>query len=84
MDPKNYLKVPSAPIYTNFEGGARRKSANFLFKVFQKVPRNALFGLFFFSSKKCLHFFSSKKCLFNALGELGKKLVDITKGRNNF
>ena len=84
MDPKNYLKVPSAPIYTNYEGGARRKIANFLFKVFQKVPRNALFGLFFFLQKNACIFFSSKKCLFNTLGELGKKLVDITKGRNNF
>ena len=46
-DPKNFLKAPLAPIFTSFEGGARAKKRNFLFKIFQKVPKNAFFGLFF-------------------------------------
>ena len=40
-DPKVFLK---APIYTNFERGAR---ADFLVKIFQKLPKNAFYGPFF-------------------------------------
>ena len=47
MDPKNFLKAPVAPIYTSFEGGARVEKRDFLVKIFQKVPKNAFFGLFF-------------------------------------
>ena len=36
-----------ANIYLFSEGSARRKNATFLVKVFQKVPKNAFFGLFF-------------------------------------
>ena len=35
------------PIYTNFEGERGPKKRNFLVKIFQKVPKNAFFGLFF-------------------------------------
>ena len=31
---------------TNFEGGARVEKTHFLVKIFQKVSRNAFFGLF--------------------------------------
>ena len=41
-DPKNFLKAPLTPIYTNFEGAAR-----FLVHIFQKVSKNACFWLFF-------------------------------------
>ena len=45
---KIFLKAPLAPIYTNFEGGARAKKQRvFLVKILQKVPKNAFFGLFF-------------------------------------
>ena len=36
-DPKNFLKTPSAPIYSNFEGGARQKTRFFG----QHFPKNA-------------------------------------------
>ena len=36
-----------APIYTSFEGGRAPKKRNFLVKIFQKLPKNAYFGLFF-------------------------------------
>ena len=46
-DPKIFLKAPLAPIYTNFEGERAPKKRDFLVKIFQKVPKNAFFGLFF-------------------------------------
>ena len=33
---KIFLKAPLAPIYTNFEGGARAEKRDFLVKTFQK------------------------------------------------
>ena len=37
-DPKNFLKAPSAPNYTNFEGGVRAKKAQFFsVKNFEKL-----------------------------------------------
>ena len=45
-DPKIFLKVPSAPIYTNFEG-ERAPEKNDFPKNFQKVRKNAFFALFF-------------------------------------
>ena len=45
MDLKIFQK---APIYTNFEGGARRKKLELLIEMFQKVHKNAFF------SKLCL------------------------------
>ena len=48
-DPKNFLKqAPWAPKYISFEGGARAEKAQFFGQHFQKVPKNAFFGLFFF------------------------------------
>ena len=46
-DPKIFLKAPLAPIYTNFEGGARAKKTQFFGQNFPKSPKNAFFGLFF-------------------------------------
>ena len=42
-DPKIFLKAPLSPIFTNSEGGAIEK----LVKFFQKLPKNAFFGLIF-------------------------------------
>ena len=46
-DPKILLKAPLAPIYTNFEGERAPKKTRFFVKVFQKVPKNGFFWLFF-------------------------------------
>ena len=35
-DPKNFLKAPLAPIYTNFEGGARAEKTQFFGRHFPK------------------------------------------------
>ena len=51
--PKNFLKAPSPPIYTNFEGERVLKIAIFFVKIFYKVPKNGFFDCFFFS-KICL------------------------------
>ena len=42
-DPKIFLKAPSAPIYTNYEGERAPKKRNFFVKMFQKVPKNGFF-----------------------------------------
>ena len=36
MDPKNFIKEPSAPIYTSFEGGARAEKTRFFGQIFPK------------------------------------------------
>ena len=46
-DPKIFLKAPSAPIYTNFEGERAPKNAIFLSTFFKKCPKTAFFLLFF-------------------------------------
>ena len=46
-DPKIFSKAPLAPIYTNFKGEARAEKRDFLVNIFQKVPKNAFFDLFF-------------------------------------
>ena len=46
-DPKNFLKVPWAPIYTIFEGGAQaKKKRDFSVNIFKKCLKR-FFGLFF-------------------------------------
>ena len=53
-EPKYFLKAPSVPIYSNFEEGERAGKAQFFRQNFPKdAPKNAFFGLFFFS-KCCL------------------------------
>ena len=46
-DPKIFLKAPSAPIYTNFEGERAPKKRDFFVKIFQKLPKNGFFDCFF-------------------------------------
>ena len=71
MDPKIFLKTPSAPTYTNFEGGARAEKKNFfLVQIFKMVPKNGIFDLLF------QNFASGAEILvqyglFTALRELG-------------
>ena len=50
-DPKIFLKAPSAPIYTNFEGERAPKSAIFLSTFFKKCPKTAFLTVF---SEICL------------------------------
>ena len=45
-DPKIFLKAPSAPIYTNFEGVRAPKKTRKKRKIFQKVPKNGFFDCF--------------------------------------
>ena len=45
--PEIFLKAPLAPIYTNFAGERAPQKRNFLMKIFQKVPKNGFFDLFF-------------------------------------
>ena len=45
-DPKIFLKAPSAPIYTNFEGERAPKKRDFFVKIFQKLPKNGFFDCF--------------------------------------
>ena len=47
MDPKKLLKALLAPLCTNLEGGVSAQKTLFLVKFFQKVSKNAFFGLFF-------------------------------------
>ena len=73
--PKIFLKAPLAPIYSIFEGGARRKNANFRSKLFQKLPKNAFLACFFFfkvspMAKKI----GPNQGLFSTLGEFGKSI----------
>ena len=54
-------------MYTNFEGKRALKKRNFLVKIFQKVPKNAVFACFFKilpAAQKIL----PKQGLFNDLG----------------
>ena len=74
MDSKNFLKAPLSPIYTYIKGGKRaEKNAIFFGKIFQKVSKNAFFGLFF-QSFACGAESLSKTDLLSALGELGKPI----------
>ena len=40
IDPTNFLRAPVAPIYTNFEAGARPKKRDFSVKIVQKLPKS--------------------------------------------
>ena len=72
-DPKIFLKAPSAPIYTNFEGERAPKKTLFFVKIFQKVPKNGFFDCFFKNlpaAQKIL----PKQGQNSALGELEKSI----------
>ena len=72
---------PLAPIYTNFEGERAPKQRAFLVKVFQKVSKNAFFGLFFQYFASCaenLARIGTKQCSGRARKII---LVDLKKVR---
>ena len=72
-DPKMFLKAPLARIYTNFEGERAPKKRDFFVKIFQKVPKNGFFDLFF--SKICLRRRKfGQNGPFSALEELEKSI----------
>ena len=62
--PKNFLKVPLAPIYTKF----------FWSTFFLKVHKNAFFMTCFFKDLPAAQKFGPKLSLFIALRELGKSI----------
>ena len=80
-EPKIFLKAPLTPICTNFEGEARAEKRVFLVKIFQKLPKNAFFGLFFFQNFACgVENCTLNQGLFSALGEF-KIFVWLTNGK---
>ena len=83
-DPKKFLKEPLAPIYTYFEGGARKKKRHFFGQSFPKkcfkTPFLALLAKFCLRRKKI-----TKTGFFSALGELGKSIRStLKKGWQSF
>ena len=70
------------PIYTHFEGGARAEKRDFLVEILQKVPKNAIFGLFF-KILPAAQKFLPKQGLYSGLRELRKSVwsTKIKKGR---
>ena len=80
-----FLKAPSAPLYTNFEGGARAKKRNFFCKYFQKLPENGFFGQFFFQKFVCSAENLAKTRTKSYLGSAQKmNSVDLKKGQQKF
>ena len=78
-----FLRAPSAPIYTNFEGGGGAPiKRNFLVNIFQKVPKNAFLACFF----KILPHKIGQKRDKTELWESSKKQFGRPKkkGRKNF
>ena len=78
-DPKIFLKAPSVPIYTNFEGGLHAEKTQFFGKIFQKVPKNAYFGLFFFKILPVAQKYRPKQGLCSGLGELRKSINQFSR-----
>ena len=68
--PKIFLKAPLASIYINFEGERAQKKRDFLFKIFQKVPKNAFFDLIF----KTFAYGAENFGVFSALGKVEKSV----------
>ena len=64
-----------APIYTNFEWGARAEKAQFFYQNFPKSAEKRLFGLLF-KKFSCGAEISAKtkQDLFSALGEIGESI----------
>ena len=74
-DPKIFLTAPLAPIYTNFNVGARAKIRDFLVKFFQQVPKSA-FGN---------NLLPAQKIWSNFIGRAQKIIFDdLKKCRQNF
>ena len=77
-DPKIFLKAPLASIYTNFEWWARAKKSRDTFaKVFQKLPKTPLFGLFFKSCLRRRKFYQTR--VFILVWEGSENLLGWTK-----
>ena len=72
-DTKNFLKAPSAPIYTYFKGARAKKTQFFWSKFSKKCLKTPLLACF---SKFC-----PNQCLFSTLGEPGKSIwsIDLKK-----
>ena len=72
-DPKNFLKAPLAPLFTNFEWGARAKKTGFWSK-FSKNCLKTPFLACFFKILPAKQKIWSKWGLFSDLGELRKSI----------
>ena len=72
-DPKNFLKVPWAPIYTNFERGARAEKTQFLWSKFSKKCLKTHFWPFFKNLPAALKF-SSNLVFYSGLRALRKSI----------
>ena len=70
-DPKIVLKAPSAPIFTNIEGGARAEKRIF-FSIFFKKCLKLTFSACLFKIMPAAQKFWPKQGLFSALAELEK------------
>ena len=80
MDPKNFLKTPWAPIYTNFEGGARAEKNRVFLVNIAKIALKRLFCVFFQNFTCGAKNIWPKQVLFSVSGELEKlNLVDLKK-----
>ena len=73
MDPKFFLKVPLAPIYTNFEGERAPKNAIFL-STFSKKSLKTTFLACFLKNLPALQKIWSKWGLYSDMGELRKSI----------
>ena len=83
-DPKIFLRAPSAPIYTKFEGElAPKKTLFFLSKFFKKCPKTAFLTVFqkFACGAENFTKIGAKKCF----GRARKiNLVDLKKRSSKF
>ena len=67
-----------APLYTNFEGGARAEKTRFMYKILQKLFKNA-FLAYLFKNLPAAQKVWSKWCRFEIL----KKRLTLFKTLNN-
>ena len=72
-NPENFLKVPMAPKYTNFEGERAQKKKQFFGQNFPKKGLKTPFSARFFYSA-CGAESLAKTVFFSALWELGKSI----------
>ena len=75
-DPESFLKAPLAPLYMNFEGGARAEKTQFSGQIFQNSAQKLLFWPFF-QNFGCGAENLAKTGLFSALGELENSIWSI-------
>ena len=83
-DPKIFLKAPSAPIYTNFEGERAPKKRVFFCLNFPKSAQKVLFDLFFFQKIACGAENFAQTGSFYCFGRARKiNLIDLKKKRSS-